>query len=61
MWLHKRMRGENADHDVVTLEDIEEIFNNDISYIVDGVTKLGHIENYTHDELQAENHRKILV
>ncbi len=53
-------------HDVVedtdfTLEDIEENFNKEVSYIVDGVTKLGHIEDYTYDQLQAENHRKILI
>ncbi len=53
-------------HDVVEdteydLEDIKENFNEDIAYIVDGVTKLTHIEDYTHDQIQAENHRKILV
>lgn len=53
-------------HDVVEdtdfdLDDVKENFNEDIAYIVDGVTKLTHIEDYTHDQLQAENHRKILV
>ncbi len=53
-------------HDVVedtdqTLGDIEEIFSKEVADIIDGVTKLKHIEDYTYDQIQAENHRKILI
>lgn len=53
-------------HDVVedteyVYEDIEENFSKEIADIVEGVTKLGDIEEFTYDQIQAENHRKILV
>ena len=53
-------------HDVVedtscSLEDIKKQFGQDVSMLVDGVTKLGKIPLFTREEQQAENVRKILL
>lgn len=53
-------------HDVVedtetTVEDIEKNFGIDIANLVDGVTKLGKIENITANEKFAENFRKLTI
>lgn len=53
-------------HDVVedtdtTLEEIKKRFGQDVSMLVDGVTKLGKIPLFTKEEQQAENVRKILL
>ncbi|MFT7087821.1 MAG: GTP pyrophosphokinase [Rickettsiales bacterium] len=53
-------------HDVVedtqiTLEEIEKKFGKDVSYLVDGVTKLSKIENLSPSQKSAENFRKLLM
>ncbi len=53
-------------HDVVedterNLRDIKRNFGNEISYLVDGVTKLSKLEGRTDEFKQAENFRKLLL
>ena len=45
----------------VTLQDISAEFGDEVSSLVDGVTKLSRIENQSPDTRQAENFRKLMV
>lgn len=46
---------------VVSFEELKKEFNGEISFLVEGVTKLGHLKYRTREEKQAENLRKMLL
>ncbi len=53
-------------HDVVedtgaSLVDLKKMFGEDVSHLVDGVTKLNQVALYSREEQQAENIRKMLL
>lgn len=53
-------------HDVVedtgvTIEEIEEVFGKEVSYLVNGVTKLSVLEAKTKEEAQAATYRKMFI
>lgn len=45
----------------VTVEDIRELFGDDVAFLVDGVTKLSKINFNTREEAQAANFRKMVI
>ena len=45
----------------ISLTDLEERFGEEITTIVDGVTKIGRVEVLSHSEHQVENYRKLLL
>jgi GTP diphosphokinase / guanosine-3',5'-bis(diphosphate) 3'-diphosphatase len=45
----------------ITLEDISHEFGNEISNIIDGLTKISHVEETQSTTQQAENFRKVLL
>ena len=46
---------------LITLEDIKKDFGQDVTNLVDGVTKLSKIKFHTSEEKQAENFRKMFI
>ena len=53
-------------HDTVedtyaTLGEIENIFGHEVSFLVDGVTKISKIASTSHEDRQAENFRKMIL
>lgn len=53
-------------HDVVedtevTLEDITDIFGEEVAFLVDGVTKLNSFQYHTKEDQQTENYRKMFL
>ena len=53
-------------HDTVedtsySIEQIKAEFGDEVTSLVDGVTKLGHIEGLSNDQVQSQNHRKIIL
>ena len=53
-------------HDVVedttcTIEEMQEQFGDEVSMLIDGVTKLGRIEYKSKEEQQLENYRKLFL
>ncbi|MBE0597187.1 MAG: bifunctional (p)ppGpp synthetase/guanosine-3',5'-bis(diphosphate) 3'-pyrophosphohydrolase [Desulfuromonadales bacterium] len=46
---------------LTTVEELRELFGEDIASLVDGVTKIGKITFRTREERQAENFRKMLL
>ncbi len=44
-----------------TVEDIRELFGDDIAFLVESLTKLGKMEFKTSEDAQAENFRKMLL
>lgn len=54
--LHDTIEDTNA-----TREEIENIFGKEFSYLVEGLTKLNRLDNYSQKAIQGENLRKFLV
>ena len=53
-------------HDVVEdtgarLEDIRELFGDDVALLVDGVSKIGQIKFRSREHAEAENLRKMIM
>lgn len=46
---------------IATLDEIEKLFGKEVSFLVDGVTKLSQIEFQSDKAKQAENFRKLLI
>lgn len=46
---------------LLSKKEIEQTFGSDVAHIVDGVTKLEHLPNYSNLEKQADNFRKLFL
>ncbi|KJR42180.1 (p)ppGpp synthetase I SpoT/RelA [Candidatus Magnetoovum chiemensis] len=46
---------------IATIDDIKELFGNEVAFIVDGLTKLNRMELKSRKEIQAENFRKMFL
>lgn len=44
-----------------SLEDLHDLFGEDVAFLVDGVTKLSKLKFNTREEAQAENFRKMII
>ncbi|WP_022852133.1 RelA/SpoT family protein [Limisalsivibrio acetivorans] len=54
--LHDTLEDTDASYD-----ELEELFGDDVAFMVNGVTKIGQIEFKSKEEKQAENFRKMLI
>src|SRR5215210_5876158 len=58
---HADQRRQSGEDSTASLEEVREAFGDEVSGLVDGVTKLTGITFQSRDEAQAENYRKMMV